>query len=79
MIVGRVRSDDTCRNIDAECAGATVSQAASVLVLLIGVLLFLSPVVLWAAAIAPAWWWPFAAWAALVGLIALTMIGRRDS
>ncbi|MBS0002214.1 MAG: hypothetical protein KFF45_03950 [Thioalkalivibrio sp.] len=55
-----------------------MSQAASVLVLLIGVLLFLSPVVLWAAAIAPAWWWPFAAWAALVGLIALTMIGRRD-
>ena len=55
-----------------------MSQAASVLVLLIGVLLFLSPVVLWTAAIAPAWWWPFAAWAALVGLIALTRIGRRD-
>lgn len=56
-----------------------MSQAASVLVLLIGLLLFLSPVVTWVAAITPAWWWPFAAWGLLVALIALTMIGRRDA
>jgi di/tricarboxylate transporter len=55
-----------------------MSQAARVLVLLIGVLFFLSPVVPWVAAIEPAWWWPFAAWAVFVGLIALTMLGRRD-
>lgn len=56
-----------------------MSHAASVLVLLIGVLLFLSPVVTWVAAIGPAWWWPFAGWAVFVGLIALTMLGRRDA
>lgn len=55
-----------------------MSQAGAVLVLLVGLLLFLSPVVPWVAAIAPAWWWPFAAWAAFVGLIALTTMVRRD-
>lgn len=55
-----------------------MSQAAAVLVLLIGALLFLSPVVLWVASVAPAWWWPFAAWGAFVALIAVAMIGRHD-
>jgi hypothetical protein len=49
-----------------------------VLVLLLGILLFLSPLTLWVAMIAPAWWWPFVAWGAFIGIIAVNTAGRRD-
>lgn len=55
-----------------------MNPATGVLALALGVLLFLSPVVPWVAAVAPAWWWPFVAWAVLIAVIALGMASRRD-
>lgn len=54
---------------------------ASLLVFCLGVILFFSPVVLWIAAWAPAWWWPFLAWAGFILVIALgiTPQDRRPS
>jgi hypothetical protein len=49
-----------------------------VLVLLLGIVLFFSPLALWVASVAPSWWWPFVAWAAFIGVIALNTAGRRD-
>ncbi|AGA34729.1 hypothetical protein TVNIR_3092 [Thioalkalivibrio nitratireducens DSM 14787] len=55
-----------------------MNPAAGVLVVLLGVLLFLSPVPMWVASVAPAWWWPFVAWAVLIATIACHVLGRRD-
>ncbi|WP_196800594.1 hypothetical protein [Thioalkalivibrio sp. ALJ16] len=51
----------------------------AILIALLGALLFLSPLVIWVAYLSPAWWWPFAAWAAFVAAIAaFSQSGRRD-
>jgi hypothetical protein len=55
-----------------------MSPSLGLLLVVVGVLLFLSPIVPWVAAVAPAWWWPFVAWAAFIALIAVSMRSRRD-
>jgi len=56
-----------------------MTSPRAILTALVGALLFLSPLVIWTAHLAPAWWWPFLAWAALVALIAISQPGaRRD-
>lgn len=55
-----------------------MNSPAGLLLTLLGILLFFSPLVLWVAAIGPAWWWPFVAWAAFIALIALSSRLRRD-
>ncbi|WP_018140723.1 MULTISPECIES: hypothetical protein [unclassified Thioalkalivibrio] len=54
-------------------------SSRAILVAVLGALLFLSPLVPWVAHLAPAWWWPFVAWAAFIGVIALAFAGvQRD-
>ncbi|MBS3799893.1 MAG: hypothetical protein KGY40_02765 [Thioalkalivibrio sp.] len=48
----------------------------ALLAVLLGILLFLSPLVPWVAHLGPAWWWPFAAWGALIAIVAL--FSRRE-
>ena len=56
-----------------------MASPRAILTALVGILLFLSPLVIWLAHLAPAWWWPFLAWAAFIGLIAFSLPGpRRD-
>lgn len=56
-----------------------MDASRAILIALLGALLFLSPLVTWAAHLAPAWWWPFAAWAVfIVAIAALSRSGRRD-
>jgi len=55
-----------------------MNPSVGVLLVVVGILLFLSPLVPWVATVAPAWWWPFAAWAAFIALIAVSMMSRRD-
>jgi len=55
-----------------------MNPSVGVLLVVVGILLFLSPLVPWVATVAPAWWWPFAAWAAFIALIAVSMRSRRD-
>ncbi len=56
-----------------------VDATRAILIALLGALLFLSPLVIWVAYLSPAWWWPFAAWAAFVAAIAaFSQSGRRD-
>ena len=51
----------------------------AILIALLGVLLFLSPLVIWVAHLSPAWWWPFAAWGLFIlAIAALTRRERRD-
>ena len=55
-----------------------MGASRTILVVLLGILLFLSPLVIWIAHLSPAWWWPFVAWGGFIGLIALTTGERRD-
>ncbi|WP_018864213.1 MULTISPECIES: hypothetical protein [Thioalkalivibrio] len=56
-----------------------MGASRAILVTLLGALLFLSPLVIWVAHLTPAWWWPFAGWAAFILVVALAFVGgRRD-
>lgn len=58
-----------------------MGASRAILIALLGALLFLSPLVIWVAHLTPAWWWPFAGWAAFIVLVAVAVAfagGRRD-
>ena len=70
--------DEKPRRSRTQLGRLPMNPPVGVLLAVVGTLLFLSPLVPWVATVAPAWWWPFAAWAAFIALIAVSMRSRRD-